>query len=213
MESTRQLGWICNEFGECIYLSSAWGELTGIADGVGTVWLNAVHPDDRRATWSAFAKANLDQEEYRIDYRVRRADGGYVLATGHGVPHQNAGGLYEGMFGITMTVHQQAEASKLSVETDSKRNVLTEREREVLRLFAEGYTAETAAVQLGITEETVKVHSKHAVTKLGALNRLHAVVTAIRLNELHVQPDRSARLNGDKVCPTHLATRIRPRLA
>lgn len=189
MESTRQLGWICNEFGECIYLSSAWGELTGISDGIGVVWLNAVHPDDRRATWAAFAKANLDQEEYRIDYRIRRANGGYVLATGHGVPHQNTAGVYEGMLGITTTVHQQAEASKLTFEASARRKVLTEREREVLRLFAEGYTAETAAVQLGITEETVKVHSKHAVAKLGALNRLHAVVTAIRLNELDVQSD------------------------
>lgn len=188
MESTHQLGWICDANAECLYLSSAWSEFTGLTDGSGAAWLNAVHPTDRREIWVTFVNANIDHAEYRVEYRLKKRDGTYVLATAHGVPHFNALGSYEGMLGITTTAYQHAEQSKLIAENEQlKRHVLTDREREVLKLFAEGYTAETAAIQLGITENTVNVHSKNAAMKLGALNRLHAVVTAIRLNELDLR--------------------------
>jgi DNA-binding NarL/FixJ family response regulator len=57
---------------------------------------------------------------------------------------------------------------------------LTEREVEVLRHIAGGNRNRDIAEQLFISEETVKVHIKHIMEKLGAADRTQAVAIAVR---------------------------------
>ena len=57
---------------------------------------------------------------------------------------------------------------------------LTPREIEVLRHIAEGNRNKEIADRLSISEETVKVHVKHIMDKLGASDRTEAVAVAIR---------------------------------
>jgi len=57
---------------------------------------------------------------------------------------------------------------------------LTEREVEVLRHVAGGNRNRDIAEQLFISEETVKVHVKHVMEKLGANDRTQAVAIAVR---------------------------------
>ena len=58
--------------------------------------------------------------------------------------------------------------------------VLTEREIEVLREVAEGNRNREIAERLFISEETVKVHIKHIMEKLGASDRTQAVSIGLR---------------------------------
>ncbi|MDP8924369.1 MAG: response regulator transcription factor, partial [Chloroflexota bacterium] len=55
---------------------------------------------------------------------------------------------------------------------------LTEREREVLRLVADGLQNKQIARALGISERTVKYHVTAILTRLGADNRAQAVAIA-----------------------------------
>ncbi|MFJ6843250.1 LuxR C-terminal-related transcriptional regulator [Streptomyces griseoluteus] len=55
-------------------------------------------------------------------------------------------------------------------------NTLTSREQEVLRNLAEGMSTAETAVRLRVSPATVKSHVSHALTKLGARNRLEAVL-------------------------------------
>ncbi len=57
---------------------------------------------------------------------------------------------------------------------------LTEREREVLELLADGLHLDAIAERLGIGLETVRTHVQHASNRLGAANRTQAVAIAIR---------------------------------
>ncbi len=57
---------------------------------------------------------------------------------------------------------------------------LTEREVEVLGHIAEGNRNRDIAEKLFISEETVKVHVKHIMDKLGAADRTQAVAIAVR---------------------------------
>ena len=58
--------------------------------------------------------------------------------------------------------------------------VLSEREREVLRLVADGRSNKQIARQLSITERTVKFHITSIFNKLGADNRAQAIALAAR---------------------------------
>jgi DNA-binding NarL/FixJ family response regulator len=57
---------------------------------------------------------------------------------------------------------------------------LTDREIEVLRQVAEGNRNRDIAEKLFISEETVKVHIKHVMGKLGANDRTQAVAIGVR---------------------------------
>lgn len=62
---------------------------------------------------------------------------------------------------------------------------LSSREIEVLRKVAAGHRNRDVAEQLYITEETVKVHVKHIMEKLGARDRTEAVAIALRRGVIH----------------------------
>jgi DNA-binding NarL/FixJ family response regulator len=59
-------------------------------------------------------------------------------------------------------------------------DVLTPREREILQLLADGMSNADVAGQLFISQETVKSHVRHILTKLEADTRTQAVAIALR---------------------------------
>ena len=63
---------------------------------------------------------------------------------------------------------------------------LSEREAEVLRYAAEGNRNQDIAKKLFIAVETVKVHMKHVMEKLGANDRTQAVAIAVRRGIIHL---------------------------
>lgn len=66
-----------------------------------------------------------------------------------------------------------------SAATDKRLN-LTERERDVLRLLADGMSNDEIGKVLFISPETVRTHVRKAMTKLDADTRTQAVATALR---------------------------------
>jgi DNA-binding NarL/FixJ family response regulator len=74
-----------------------------------------------------------------------------------------------------------ALASVLIRSSTSERTpFLTERERDVLRLVADGLSNDQIGGRLFISPETVRVHVRSATSKLDADNRTHAVASALR---------------------------------
>lgn len=63
--------------------------------------------------------------------------------------------------------------------------LLTPREREVLRLLAEGKTTASVAARLELSESTVRTHVEHMRTKLGVKTRAGLVALGFRLGFLH----------------------------
>ena len=67
----------------------------------------------------------------------------------------------------------------LSVSESSEE--LTERETDVLRLLAQGYSNKQIARTLSNTEKTIKTHVSRILSKLGVQSRTHATLYAIRI--------------------------------
>jgi DNA-binding NarL/FixJ family response regulator len=66
------------------------------------------------------------------------------------------------------------------------RSDLTDREIDVLRLAAKGLRNREIARAIVRSEETVKVHLKHLMAKLGARDRTEAVTLALRRGIIHL---------------------------
>jgi DNA-binding NarL/FixJ family response regulator len=65
-------------------------------------------------------------------------------------------------------------------------DALTEREIDVLRRVGSGNSNKQIAIQLAISEGTVKAHMKSILPKLGAHDRTHAVMIAVKRGILEV---------------------------
>ncbi|GAB5493197.1 MAG: response regulator transcription factor [Phototrophicaceae bacterium] len=83
-----------------------------------------------------------------------------------------------GLIVIDPNLSSYIATSNLITETITED--LTQRENEVLQLLAQGLTNKAIALQLGITDHTVKFHVNAIMTKLNAQSRTEAVIIATR---------------------------------
>jgi two-component system, NarL family, response regulator LiaR len=63
---------------------------------------------------------------------------------------------------------------------EEPRDELTPREREVLELIGRGLSNKRIALELGVSEKTVKTHVGHLLHKLGVADRTQAALHAVR---------------------------------
>lgn len=83
--------------------------------------------------------------------------------------------------GLVAVDPEFAAQAGLEAAAEPLLEALTERERQVLGLMAEGLANKSIALRLEITEHTVKFHVNSILRKLGAQSRTEAVVRATRL--------------------------------
>ncbi|KIQ59217.1 MULTISPECIES: two-component system response regulator NarL [Pseudomonas] len=76
--------------------------------------------------------------------------------------------------GLTRVMAQALRSPPRQAEVE-----LTDRERQVLKTIAAGYSNKVIGHKLGITEGTVKVHVKNLLHKLGLRSRVEAAVWAM----------------------------------
>ena len=150
-------------------------EMPGM-DGVEALrQIRAARPDAPILVFTAF-----DTDE-RIVSAVRAGAQGYLLK---GAPREE---LFKAIRVVSEggSLLQPVVASKLlqhmsqqTHEREAAADVLTDREREVLQLLAQGKTNKEIAAALVISERTAKFHVGSILSKLGAGNRTEAVTIA-----------------------------------
>ena len=64
------------------------------------------------------------------------------------------------------------------------KNILTIREKEVFTLLIKNKTSKEIALDLNISEKTVRNHISNAMQKLGVKGRAAAVIELLKLNEI-----------------------------
>jgi len=112
--------WTTGTDGLCNYFSKPWLDFTGrtMEQEVGMGWTEGVHPDDVQGCLDRFLPAFHARKPFRMEYRLRRADGEYRWVDESGIPRYTPGGEFAGYIGCNIDI------------TDRKR---AEEERERLR--------------------------------------------------------------------------------
>jgi two-component system nitrate/nitrite response regulator NarL len=75
---------------------------------------------------------------------------------------------------------QTALAEQIQLREVVERPALSQRERQILRMIADGRSAPQIARQLHLSPTTVKTHMQNLYEKLGVSDRAAAVATAMR---------------------------------
>ena len=168
---------------QCTYFNRAWLEFRGrtLDEEVGSGWSEGLHPDDRDLCLDAYRKAFDARQPFRVRYRLRRADGEYSWVDIAGVPRFDDGGEFAGFMGSAIDISDR----KRGVFTPDQQSVrlvfsLTERERQVLVLIAQGKSTKETASHLGIRYKTADSHRSRILEKLGVHETASMVRYAIR---------------------------------
>ncbi|QDV40478.1 Aerobic respiration control sensor protein ArcB [Stieleria neptunia] len=104
--------WVSDQSHQCTFLSQRWCDFTGQSEreGLGTGWIEAVHPDDRQSTRQAFLTAVDRHEPFELDFRLRAADDSYRWAIDAGQPRFDESGGFVGYVGSVIDAHDRHEA-------------------------------------------------------------------------------------------------------
>jgi len=145
--------------------------LPGI-DGVSTVKkIQQVAPSVQFVMFSAYGDKRLLSDALAAGAR------GYVLK---GSPPEDLVRAIRTVAAGRAFVDPSLSPALLISDGRAAESALSEREREILQLLAEGYHTEEVARRIGLSVETVKSDTKRVIAKLQADTRTHAVAIALR---------------------------------
>ncbi|MBC7799712.1 MAG: PAS domain S-box protein, partial [Gemmatimonadaceae bacterium] len=130
--------WTTDPNGECTYVNRRWHEFTGKSgeEALRLGWARVTHPDDQAAAKGAFLDAHAAEKPYRVEFRLRRADGAYRWVIDAASPRFADDGAFLGHVGSLIDIDDRREAERaLEQLNDSLEDRVEQRTRERDRLW------------------------------------------------------------------------------
>lgn len=136
----------------------------------------------------------IQREEMRCMLMLKTLDKGSIVKSNGRVlvVNENNKGQYR-LENVNKGTKKQSHSPS---QNNNKQVKLTQREREILLLIAQGETVKSIAIKLGISERTVSVHVQHAKMKLGGCTLAGMVGSAYMKGVLIVECPGETRTNG-----------------
>jgi PAS domain S-box-containing protein len=108
--------WAADPGGLRTYFNRAWLEFTGktLSQELGDGWLDGVHPDDRQRCLDTYRSSVESRVPFKMEYRLRRADGHFRWVLGHGEPRFSDQGEFEGYVGSCLDINERRAAEETS---------------------------------------------------------------------------------------------------
>jgi PAS domain S-box-containing protein len=182
LDATPLMTWMSGPDAMCTFFNKAWLEFRGrtMEEETGNGWTEGVHPDDRDLCLETYLAAYTARQPFRVQYRMRRANGEFAWMEDSGLPRLEDG-TFAGFMGTAIDITDRRRRM-FTPDEASVRLVfaLTERERQVLVLIAAGKSTKETAAQLGISYKTADSHRSRILEKLGVHETASMVRYAIR---------------------------------
>ncbi len=106
----------------CDYFNQRWLDFTGrtLDQELGNGWLEGIHPDDYQNCLDIYMEAFAAQREFKMEYRLRRADGEYCLLMDNGVPRLTPDGRFLGYLGTCIDISDRKQAEEALRESEKR---------------------------------------------------------------------------------------------
>jgi PAS domain S-box-containing protein len=103
--------WMAGTDGLCNFFNKGWLEFRGrtLEQESGTGWAAGVHPEDFQQCMMIYMDAFVARRPFRMEYRLRRADGEYRWILDEGVPRQATDGAFAGFIGSCIDITELRE--------------------------------------------------------------------------------------------------------
>ena len=99
-----------------IYFNRTWLEFTGrnLAEEIRSGWIESIHPEDKARFLDIYEWSFDRRHPFRLEYRLKNADGHYRWLLDTGVPRLTPSGRFEGYIGscIDITERKHAEETR-----------------------------------------------------------------------------------------------------
>lgn len=114
LETAPVMIWMSGKDGKCTYFNGGWLRYTGrpIASELGEGWAEGVHPDDLARCLEIYVQHFEARKAFRMEYRLRRADGSYGWILDDGAPRYGDDGAFLGFVGSCIDISDQKEAER-----------------------------------------------------------------------------------------------------
>ncbi len=105
-----RLVWLADSAGNMLFLDDPFVLLTGMSaeQGLGSGWLDVVHPDDRERISAQWLQCIETGEFYAAEFRVLRADGEYRRTRSRAVADRGRDGQIRRWYGTTEDIEEEA---------------------------------------------------------------------------------------------------------
>ena len=125
MDTAPVMIWVSGPDKLCTWFNKPWLEFTGrtMAQEYGNGWAEGVHTGDLDRCVATYASHFDRRIPFKMEYRLRRADGKYRWILDTGVPRFNTDGAFLGYIGSCIDINAIKEAELGLKDTVQKRDV------------------------------------------------------------------------------------------
>jgi len=140
--------WLSGTDALCNWFNKPWLEFTGrtLEQELGNGWADSVYPDDLQGCLDTYMSAFNARQSFKMEYRLRRADGEYRWLLDNGVPLFSPSGEFAGYIGSCIDItDRKASEEALKARADeltyltavlAQTNVALEKRNQELDQFA-----------------------------------------------------------------------------
>lgn len=112
--------WISDLTQRCIWVNNPWREFVGrtLEQDLGDGWVENVHSDDIDDILRVYNNAFSEQQEFKMEYRLRRHDGQWRWLLNHGVPRFEGEKGFVGFIGSCIDITEQKAATTAAHDSE-----------------------------------------------------------------------------------------------
>lgn len=178
-DSAPVMLWMSGRDSLCTFFNQRWLEFTGrtMEAEMGEGWIEGVHPEDFQHCMDVYLDGFVQRREFRMEYRLRRADGQYRWILDTGLPRYLPDGQYAGFIGscIDITDFKEANEALRHLKVQLEGRVMEA--REAIRTRDEFLSIASHELRTPLTSLVLQLQGLQNVLREAKLDSLNGKVT------------------------------------